>query len=295
MTLGGGGSLIVSLLTLFTSQILLWISLGILTVAFVVRAYIRYICFKKLLLEDWLVAASLTVYIPIVILSQIYLQGMYNMAHYAKGTYVPGPTFIEDTAFVLKLVGVNSILINIGLWLIKASFLVLFYRLGYRIPKYLYTWWAFTIMIVACGIVSIGLSQYSCMFADVTTIFATCQQPATLNGIFMKEVAASVMDIISDLILIVFPIWILAKTKLSIRQKIVFSAVFCLVGLTVAVTIVRGYYSKIIHQTPAYAMQETNINWPFFFLVEYTTCKFSVDTCWTAAQFRARASQFIYS
>lgn len=256
------------------SQILLWISLGILTVAFIIRAYIRYVCFNKLLLEDWLVAASLVVYIPIVVLSQIYLQGMYNMAHYVKGMYTPGPTFLTDTAFTLRLVGVNSILINVGLWLIKASFLVLFYRLGYRIPKYLYTWWGFTVIIITCGIVSIGLSQYGCMFADINTIFATCTQPSTLNGIFIKEVTASVMDIVSDLLLIVFPIWILAKTKLSIRQKIVFSAVFCLVGLTVAVTIVRGYYSKIIHQTPAYAMQQTNINWPFFFLVEYTTCEF---------------------
>ncbi|KAG8162643.1 hypothetical protein KVR01_007121 [Diaporthe batatas] len=259
------------LLSAHAFLVFIWVSVGILTVAFTIRAYVRYVCFGRLLLEDWLVAASLALYIPCAVLTQLYLHRMYNMAHAMTGKYVPGPTFVTDMITPLRLAGVNSILITLGLWLIKASFLILFYRLGYRIPRYLYAWWACTIIISACGIVSIALNQYSCMFEDIDTIFATCTQASTLNQVFIKEITASVMDIVSDLLLIVFPIWILAGTTLSLRQKIVFSAVFCLVGLTIAVTIVRGYFSKVIHETPTYGLQQTNINWPFWFAVEYTT------------------------
>lgn len=259
-------------LNCLSSQVFLWVSVGILTVTFAIRAYIRYVCFGRLLLEDWFMAGALATYIPVAVLVHIFLPGFYNMVHAVDGTYVPGPTFLDDMAKSLRLAGVGVILTNIGLWLIKASFLVLFYRLGYKIRSYLYMWWVFTVIIVACGAANIALSDYVCVFGDIKTIISTCSQKSSAQRVFVTGIAATTLDIVTDLLLIAFPVWILARTTLSLRQKIVFSAVFCLVGLTVATTIVRGIFSKIIAQHPAYAVEE-EIAWPFWFLVEYTTCE----------------------
>jgi hypothetical protein len=254
-----------------TFLLVLWIGTAVCTVCFAARAYIRYVCFGRLLLEDWFMLGALLIQISTSIVWQMYLQDMYNMAHAVLGTFVPGPTFLEDMRVALIACGVMSITVYIGLWLIKASFLVLFYRLGHKIPLYLYAWWVGTALIMACGIASLGLNQYQCMFGDINVIFATCLQPESLHEVYVKEVAAATLDIFSDLLIIIFPVWILWSTRVSVRQKLVLSAIFCLVGLTVAMTIVRGVFARTIAEDPKYALQQINIAWVFWFLMEYLT------------------------
>ncbi len=170
------------------------------TICFVARAYIRIICFGRLLLEDWLIAASLLIYITCASVWQVYMRDMYNMEHAVEGSYTPGPTFIEDTKTALVACGVVSILVYIGLWLIKASFLVLFYRLGRQIRLYLYAWWACSTLVMACGVAGLGLNQYGCLFGDIDTIFATCMLPGSLQDIYVHEIVASLLDVISDVL-----------------------------------------------------------------------------------------------
>ena len=172
----------------------------IMTIVFIARSYIRWVCFGRLLAEDWLVGAALAVFIAMAATNQVYLGHMYNMKDAVEGTWTPGPTFLEDTKYTLRAIGALATLVHVGLWLIKASFLVLFYRLGNQIPVYLYTWWVLAVFVMACGIASIGLNQYQCMFNDINVIFATCLTPESLQDIHVKEIAASTLDIVSDLV-----------------------------------------------------------------------------------------------
>ncbi|AEO62908.1 uncharacterized protein THITE_40285, partial [Thermothielavioides terrestris NRRL 8126] len=214
------------------------------------------------------------VFISSTIVWQLYLPDLYNMAHAVEGTFVPGPTFVQDTQAALRACGVMSITVYIGLWLIKSSFLALFYRLGHQIPLYLYAWWVCAALIMACGFASLGLNQYECMFGDIDVIFATCMLPDSLHSVYIKEIVASVLDVFSDLLLIIFPVWILWSTHVSFRQKVVLSAIFCLVGLTISMTIVRGVFSRTISEDPKYALEQINIAWVFWFSIEYLTCEF---------------------
>ena len=175
------------------------------TVCFVTRAYIRIICFGRLLLEDWLVAVSLLIFITCVGTWQVYMKYMYDMEHAVEGTFTPGPTFIEDTRKALQACGALAILVYVGLWLIKASFLVLFYRLGRQIRLYLYAWWACSALVIACGNAGLGLNQYGCIFGDIDNIFATCLLPGSLHDIYVHEIVASLLDVISDVLSEFFP------------------------------------------------------------------------------------------
>ncbi|KAK4184566.1 hypothetical protein QBC35DRAFT_505680 [Podospora australis] len=248
-----------------------WVSAAVLTVCFFTRSYIRWVCFGGLLVEDWLMAGSLAIFISCAAVWQVYLEDMYNMMNAVEGKWLPGPTFMEDTKYALLACGSLSIIVYIGLWLIKASFLVLFYRLGNKINIYRYVWWACAVFVMGCGAAGLGLNQYECLFDDINDIFATCLTPESLHDVWRKEVAAAVLDVVSDILLIIFPIWILWSTRFSLRQKLVFSCVFALVGFTVAMAIVRGAYSKIIVQQPELALRQINVMWPFWFTVEYVT------------------------
>ncbi len=169
----------------------------------------------------------------------------------------------------------------------RRASLVLFYRLGRQIRLYLYAWWACAAPLSSwhAGVASVGLNQYGCIFGDITTIFATCLLPGSLHDIYVHEVVASLLDMISDVLsksfpsqvyaagvekekaeisstmmliytiyctisVIILPIWILWSTRVNFRQKLVFSAIFCLVGLTVTITIIRGAFAKIIIDDP---------------------------------------------
>lgn len=168
------------------------------TVIFAARTYIRCVCFGRLLAEDYLVGLALVLFIAMAAINQAYLQGMYNMKDAVEGSWVPGPTFLEDTKHTLEAFGALSIMVHVGLWLIKASFLVLFHRLGNQINVYLYTWWVLAAFVMACGVASIGVNQYQCMFNDINEIFAICLTPDNLYDVHRKEIVASTLDIVSD-------------------------------------------------------------------------------------------------
>ncbi|KAK4214119.1 hypothetical protein QBC37DRAFT_421741 [Rhypophila decipiens] len=251
--------------------IFLWVASVAMTIIYFARAYIRWVCFGRLLAEDYLVGGALVLFIAMAATNQAYLDDMYNMKDAAEGTWTPGPTFMEDTKHALQAIGALSIIVHVGLWLIKASFLVLFYRLGNQIQVYLYTWWVLAVFVMGCGFASIGLNQYQCMFNDIDEIFATCLTPENLYDVHRKEIAASVLDVVSDLVLIVFPVWVLWSTRFSIRQKLVFSGIFCLVLFTIAIATVRGVFSKTIVEDPQHALRQINVDWAFWFGVEYVT------------------------
>ncbi|KAK0721778.1 hypothetical protein B0T26DRAFT_739211 [Lasiosphaeria miniovina] len=231
--------------------------------------------------HHWSLCPALVVYIPVPVVWQLYLQSLFNIAHAADGTYIPGLTFLQDSEHALWALGASSILVIIGLWLIKTNFLVLFHRLGSNIPKYLWAWWACSFLVMACGIVALGLNEYECMFGRAQDIVQRCMTLEKRARMFYQGVAAAVLDAFSDLLLIIFPSWVLWNTRFSIRQKIVFSAVFALVGLTISMAVIRGSTSRSNIDDPKVARKQVNIAWIFWFAVEYLTyiTRFLIHGC----------------
>lgn len=72
-----------------------------------------------------------------------------------------------------------------------------------------------------------------------------------------------------------FPIYILWKVKITSRKKILLSAVFGMVGFTIAVTIVRGsIFGGVYKSVNESGESEVNTTWiTFWFFVEFTVCK----------------------
>ena len=72
-----------------------------------------------------------------------------------------------------------------------------------------------------------------------------------------------------------FPIAILWRAGITLRQKLILSSVFCLVGFTIAVTIIRGsIFGGVYKDVDQVDRRVIDTIWVlFWFVIEYIVCK----------------------
>jgi small-conductance mechanosensitive channel len=144
--------------------------------------------------------------------------------------------------------------------------------LGNKITSYLIFWWIVLVTVVACFIAEISIMQFDCMFGDIMDIIATCSTYPVLKKTHDFFIASCILDIFTDVLIICFPISILWRTRMNLRQKLYMSGIFSLVGFTIAVTVVRGsIFGGVYKSIDSNKRQEMNTTWIWFwFTMEYS-------------------------
>ncbi|KAI0903455.1 hypothetical protein F4823DRAFT_635728 [Ustulina deusta] len=245
----------------------IWLGFGLMTLSFMVRAYIRITCFRKLFAEDWMMLFALFLYLNIAILSTICIRSIYNLAHLADGTFIPGPTFEADISYGFHIFAGISVLVYIGLWIIKVNFLVFFYRLGHQLPRFRIFWWVVLCIVIATGIAETVVVVFKCSVADSITLPACSTTASNALDTRLRFILSITLDVLTDVLLIIFPVSILWTSRICIRNKLILSGIFLLIGATIAIAIVRGVFSvDLIHQT---AWAQLIISYLFFNALEY--------------------------
>lgn len=79
-----------------------------------------------------------------------------------------------------------------------------------------------------------------------------------------------------NVVVICFPVFIIWRTKINFRQKIILTGVFLLVGFTITVTILRGCtFSGVVQEREGFSNGAIDIVWMLFgFFIQYTVCEF---------------------
>ncbi|KAF2177970.1 hypothetical protein K469DRAFT_541349, partial [Zopfia rhizophila CBS 207.26] len=256
--------------------VLNWLFFALCTIAFAVRAYIRYVCFRRLLFEDYLMLFALFLHISEAVLIQLYVQYAYDLEAVGMDDLSKlGPDFFPHSQKAFAAVGTCINLTIVGVLVVKLNFLLFFRRLGENIYRFNIAWWAILVFTVAGAIAQIGMQQFGCFFNDITYIFSEhCTDTAALKHIFFNAIFSAVADAVSDFFIIGLPITILWRSHISKRKKFILSLVFGLVFLTIAITIVRG---SVFHEVYNNAtskgngrMQSATFTWFWFY------CEFSV-------------------
>ncbi|KAK3331311.1 hypothetical protein B0H66DRAFT_546300 [Apodospora peruviana] len=268
-------------------RIVLWVGISLCLVASVVRSYIRYVCFGKLLVEDYLMIGAFLTLVAIVALLLKFLGDVYWMLDVQNGRIMPGPDLFKRMETSLRAVGLISILTVIGIWTIKMNFLLFFYRLGHQIKLYLIFWWVAVALTIACGAAALGMIPYHCHFRDAQYIMQTCGSNDGINHVYTVYKASVSVDVCSDVIILCFPIIILWRTRIGLRQKLVLSSIFSLVGFTIAVTIVRGsIFGGMYKSLEQVDRKVMDTSWmEFWYIVQYVTsfvvaCLVSFRSLW---------------
>ncbi|KUI64270.1 hypothetical protein VM1G_11073 [Cytospora mali] len=244
-----------------------WFLFALCFVAFVSRIYIRWVCFRRLLAEDFLMLAAMLLLTGIEALSQYYAGFIYHLMAYVNGTATIGPDFVTNTEGMLKSCGPAIIMFLIGFYFIKVNFLLFFYRLGNRAARiFRIVWWVVFGIVLVCGIASVtmGVSTFKCLFGGIFYTFTTCETVEYENKFFTYFRASVALDIFTDALIIGFLVWILWGVRISLRKKIALGAIFSLVGFTVVATILRGaLLSEVFEQTEE-GGKTFNIPWVWF-------------------------------
>lgn len=167
--------------------------------AFALRVYIRYMCFRKLLADDYLMAIALSLLLTMSIVCQVFLRDIYEVVAVSNHSKIPGPDFLEVMARGMRGFGTAMLLANIGIYTIKLNFLLFFKRLGAQIRSYEIFWWSVLLLTVGCLAVALGVMQYDCMFGDVVShIIRVCGTNETVGKTYTLFKLSCILDVISD-------------------------------------------------------------------------------------------------
>ncbi|KAF1849696.1 uncharacterized protein K460DRAFT_390372 [Cucurbitaria berberidis CBS 394.84] len=249
----------------------LWTGFVLCLISCVGRVYIRYMCFHKLLIDDWAMIFALAMLLSSAILGQVYLKDIYMLMAVSKGAIMPDANFPHEARRGLVGFGIAAIFSYLGIWAIKLNFLLFFKRLGAQITPYIIFWWAVLIFTIACGAVSIGLMQFHCLFGPINDIMVICPQYTTLKQTYDFFKISCIVDVVSDALIICFPVVILWKTSINRKKKLMLSGIFSLVVFTMAITIVRGSIFGGVYKTiDQNKRMDMNVTWIWFwFFIEF--------------------------
>lgn len=180
------------------TKILQWVLFTLCLFAFSVRVYIRYVCFHRILFEDYIMLLALGCHLALAILGQIFLGDLYYLTAVEHGGSIDAD-FFTDALQALKAFGVMSIVSIAGIWLIKLNFLLFFYRLGHQVRTYRIFWWIVFVFSIGCGAGCFGLLQYPCMFGGIQTVFVKCATVSATRDTYIHVIMTAVLDIFSDI------------------------------------------------------------------------------------------------
>jgi len=219
-----------------------------------------------MLIDDWLMLFALVLMCGVSVISQLVLEYVYAMRAVGSGEVMPGPTYLEEMQMGMRGFGVAGILWWVGIWTVKLNFLIFFYRLGSQITGYRIFWWIVLVFTVGCAATSIALMQFKCMFGDVMSdIVPTCNTSAPWHETYLRFQIGVILDCVSDVLIICFPVSILWRVRISLRKKLMLAGIFGLVAFTIAVTFVRGaIFGADTRNSEGKTEKVMNVSWIWF-------------------------------
>ncbi|KAH6623706.1 hypothetical protein F5144DRAFT_584051 [Chaetomium tenue] len=249
-------------------HVLNWVFFGLCGVVFSVRVYIRFVCFRKLATEDYLMLLALALHSAQTITIQLYVGYMYDVEAVEKGDYSKiSSDFLANSKKGFIALGVCVYLTVVGLAIIKLNFLLFFKRLGVGFRSFHIAWWIVTVFTVVGAVVLCGLQEIRCLFGPIDYILGgECVDKSILRRIFVKSIFSVVVDVLSDILILCFPIWILWGSGINRRKKLTLSFVFSLVWVTIAISIVRGtvFHEQYTMAVSGQAVQSQSATFTWF-------------------------------
>jgi hypothetical protein len=152
----------------------IWTGTSIATIALAFRFYVRIKTFRRLLPDDYLTGFAWIVLLATAILWQVIAPDLYELMEVTAMVRMPSENFVENAERYMKGSLAVLFMFYVGLWTIKMSFLVFFYKLGNQVTYYRVCWWIVTGITVACGAVCLGDIQYHCLASSLAVVSAKC-------------------------------------------------------------------------------------------------------------------------
>jgi hypothetical protein len=266
----------------------MWTFTGIATIGLAFRLYIRYISFRKLLIDDYIASFAWLLLLAMTCIWQMTMDGMYHVARAAAGLEMPTADFPQISERFLRGSNVALVMFYVGLWSIKFSFLVFFKRLGAHIPSYRIFWWIVTFITAASLISCLGTIQYHCLSDPFTKIYMNCSSNAAIEWQKVTIRVNCALDLITDALskyhifvsvlintdrgtVMSMPISLLWSVRVSLGRKFLLAGLFSLVLVTMVIAIIRV---TVVGKGYVGGNKQAEITWLYFWtFIEFAAGK----------------------
>ncbi|RVD88151.1 uncharacterized protein DFL_002346 [Arthrobotrys flagrans] len=205
---------------------------GLMSITFILlptRLYLRYTRYHRLLSDDHLLFPAFVLMISLGAI-HTYQYPILFLAHHYFTTETPFPPdfLANEIPSLRKTQFAKTFLVWTLLWFCKLSLLMFLRRLLRVWPAYMRWWWVVMGMCTAAWGAVVLINCFTCFPPKRKWEGNSCDNPhdnsANNNGL----IAASVLDITSDIAIILLPYRLLLCLKIRLRHKLIISCVFSL-------------------------------------------------------------------
>ncbi|KAI4136964.1 MAG: hypothetical protein LQ341_005353 [Variospora aurantia] len=216
--------------------------------AYAARTYIRTFVVKQFLVEDALLLLAVVCLCGSTALAFSNMHSLYNIL----AVILHGPDLgqLVDTLNQIPEVSKRNNAASTLWWCViypvKLAFLFFFRRLIVRLPK-LYMWWwlALPITVLAWAGALIAETSPPVMAKADEKTNAACSGSAGESRVIRDTAATTAVDVITDIIVLSFPVVLLWEVRVDVRQKFALGISLCLSIVMIVVAIVRISVSRL--------------------------------------------------
>ncbi|KAF1998770.1 hypothetical protein P154DRAFT_577634 [Amniculicola lignicola CBS 123094] len=205
----------------------IWSVVGLAFCFLPVRLYTRWRTRKRLFWDDFFVVVAWLFVVPCAISATIFREPLVDLS--------PGNIF-KNVVVHSRVLTMTYILWYTSLFCIKIAFLLFFRRLGTeKIRRLNIQWWIIFTTTISSYFISIAIIPYQCSGGEIKKL--DCRRGGMRNILSISM--SCVLDIVTDILIMIIPFTILSQVRLSSKQRWILSAIFSLTMLTIMASVVR--------------------------------------------------------
>lgn len=230
---------------------------GVAIITYITHAYIRARIQKQFGIEDALLLFAVTCLCGATGVAFSAVQGHYDSIQVILHTdFDLLLNVLDDIPKIAKLSNSAATLWWFVIFPVKLAYLFFFRRLLVRLPNLKRWWWCVVAFTIPAGLASVAAAWLTCPYFTVEGVI--CKWNIGQSAIFGAEILSpacsgasasyrtirdtsitTVMDVVTDILVVSFPIALLWKVRINLRQKLGLALVLCLSIVMVIIAIVR--------------------------------------------------------
>ncbi|KAF2851332.1 hypothetical protein T440DRAFT_517339 [Plenodomus tracheiphilus IPT5] len=204
------------------------------------RLGIRINSFRKLFADDLMVIFSWMCSMACCAIWQMGSRGLYDQYLLTTGELIPTPEVLARERRLLRGTVAYLWIYQTCIFGIKASFLVFFRRLDNHHEGLRKKWFWTVAVVTGIGYISAaGAQQYNCLLSSFEYIFTQCSTEASLASEHKLFAFQCAIDVITDLLIITYPIIMLWHVRVPLKKKLALMSLFSLTVIVMGTVIAR--------------------------------------------------------
>ncbi|MCJ1469806.1 hypothetical protein MMC07_008448 [Pseudocyphellaria aurata] len=195
---------------------------------------------KRLFIDDaFLFFAEICLCASVGLLYAFADQLFFDEARALGWTVAVPPDYSEKRNRSQKLSDAFIILTFTSIFAVKFSFLFFFRILIRRMHKMVVYWWTVVAVTTVAWIVCVLENFVLCPYEYYEQKSTACGQTSSLSTILGLYALVTILDIMTDILIIAIPVQVLWNVRIKRRQKIILGATLCLSIVMVLTAIIR--------------------------------------------------------